>query len=49
MSERSDEELDPRAPLHEGDEGGAVEQHAGSDAGTGGQQDGGAPPPPPPR
>jgi hypothetical protein len=46
MSEHSNEELDPRAPLEIGDEDGTIEQHAGSDTGTGGQKDEGAPPPP---
>ncbi|HVS00435.1 MAG TPA: hypothetical protein VMW27_27665 [Thermoanaerobaculia bacterium] len=47
MSERSDEEnLDPRAPLQAGDEEGNVEEHGGSDGGTGGQQDEGVPPQP---
>lgn len=44
--ELSGEEADPRAPLQAGDEGGTIEQHAGSDTGTGGQQDEGGPPPP---
>lgn len=46
MSEPTDEDLDPRAPLQAGDEGGTIEQHGGSDTGTGGQQDDGTTPPP---